>query len=105
MAGFKEILRKAGVDLDELRDPWGHAYSIAFQKFAQYSDRVKIQQTSSSGDRVGEPVTLVRQDVRVLSAGPDGKPGTQDDFQVASYSILVSEQSARTPGRNRRQQL
>jgi hypothetical protein len=97
-AGFKEILRKAGVDLDELRDPWGHAYFIAFQKFAQYSDRVKIQQTSSSGDRVGEPVTLVRQDVRVLSAGPDGKPDTQDDFQVASYSILVSEQSAKDAG-------
>jgi len=94
-AGFKEILRKAGVDLDELRDPWGHAYYVAFQKLAQYSDRVKIQQTSSSGERVGEPVTLVRQDVRVLSAGPDGKLGTQDDFQVANYSILVSAQSAK----------
>ena len=94
-AGFKEILRKAGVDLDELHDPWGHAYCVAFQKLAQYSDRVKIQQTSSSGERVGEPVTLVRQDVRVLSAGPDGKLGTQDDFQVANYSILISAQSAK----------
>lgn len=97
-AEFKEILRKAGVDLDELRDPWGHAYCVAFQKLAQYSDRVKIQQTNSSGGRVGEPVTLIRQDVRVLSAGPDGKPDTPDDFQVASYSILVSEQSAKDAG-------
>jgi hypothetical protein len=94
-AEFKNVLRKAGVDLDALRDPWGHAYHVVFEKMAQYSDRVKIQQTSSSGERVGEPVTLVRQDVRVLSAGPDGELGTQDDFQVASYSILVSAQSAK----------
>jgi len=93
-AGFKDILRKAGVDLNELRDPWGQAYYVVFQKFAQYSDRVRIEQTSSSGERMGAPITLVRQDVRVLSAGPDGKLGTPDDFQVASYSILVSEQSA-----------
>jgi hypothetical protein len=91
---FKDILRKVGVDLDDLRDPWGRPYYVVFQKMAQYSDRVQIQQTSSSGERVGEPVTLVRQDVRVLSAGPDGDLGTADDFQVANYSILVSEQGA-----------
>ena len=92
---FKEILRKAGVDLDELRDPWGHPYSIVFQKLAQYSDSVKIQQTSSSGERLGVPVTVIRQDVRIMSAGPDGKPNTPDDFQVAEYSVLLSEQSAK----------
>lgn len=91
---FKEILRKSGVDLDELRDPWGHPYSIVFQKLAQYSDSVKIQQTSSSGERLGLPVTVIRQDVRIMSAGPDGKTDTPDDFQVAEYSVLLSEQSA-----------
>jgi hypothetical protein len=93
-ASFKKILREAGVDLDELHDPWGHPYYTVFQRTAQYSDRVRIQQTNKSGERVGEPVTLVRQVVNVMSAGPDGKPNTPDDFQVANYSILVSEQSA-----------
>jgi hypothetical protein len=91
---FKNILRQAGVDLDEVRDPWGHPYYAVFQRAAQYSDRVRIQQTNNSGKRVGEPVTLVRQVVTVMSAGPDGKPNTPDDFQVANYSILVSEQTA-----------
>ena len=92
---FKDLLRNAGVNLDELRDPWEHPYYVVLRKLAQYSDRVKIQQTSSAGERVTEPVTLTRREVRVLSSGPDGKQSTPDDFQVASYSILVSEQSAK----------
>ena len=94
MQSFKGILRESGVDLDELRDPWGHPYYATFQRAAQYSDRIKIQQTSGSGQRISEPVTLIRQIVNVMSVGPDGKPNTPDDFQVANYSILVSEQSA-----------
>ena len=93
--GFKDILRKAGVDLNELRDPWGHAYYAVLMRVAQYGDRVSIQRTSSSGEQTSEPTTLVRQDVRVMSAGPDGKEGTADDFQTAGYSILVSEQSSK----------
>jgi len=93
-AGFKKILREAGVDLDELHDPWGHPYYTVFQRAAEYSDRIRIQRTNQSGERMDEPVTLIRQVVNVMSAGPDGKPNTPDDFQVANYSILVSRQSA-----------
>lgn len=97
-AEFKSVLRKTGVDLDELRDPWGHPYYTTFQRTAEYSDRVEIRQTNRSGERMGEPVTLVRQNVNVMSAGKDGNPGTGDDFQVAGYSTLVSEQSAKDRG-------
>jgi hypothetical protein len=91
---FKAILRHAGVNLDELRDPWGDPYYIVFKNLAQYGDRVTIQQSRASGERTSEPVTLIRKEVRLMSPGLDHQPGTADDFQVASYSVLVAEQSA-----------
>ena len=93
-AVFKEILRKAGVDLDEVRDPWGNRYYSVFRKVAQYSDRIQIRRTSTAGERIGKPVTLFRQDVSLMSAGPDLKQGTPDDFQIGDYAMLISEQSA-----------
>jgi len=92
---FKTILRKSGVDLDELRDLWGSPYYVVFSNVAQYGDRVTIRQTSASGERTGEPVTLIRKQVLLMSPGPDKQRGGNDDFQVASYSVLVSEQSAK----------
>jgi hypothetical protein len=92
---FRAILRDKGVNLDELRDPWGSPYFIVFRNAAQYGDRITIRQSATSVERAGEPVTLVRKEVLLMSPGPDKKPGTYDDFQVASYSVLVSEQSAK----------
>jgi A-macroglobulin TED domain/Alpha-2-macroglobulin family/Carboxypeptidase regulatory-like domain/MG2 domain/A-macroglobulin receptor binding domain/Macroglobulin domain MG3 len=92
---FKTILRNSGVDLDGLRDPWGSPYYVVFTNMAQYGDRVTIRQTSASGERNSGPVTLIRKQVLLMSPGPDKQRGGNDDFQVASYSVLVSEQSAR----------
>jgi len=92
---FRAILRDRGVNLDELRDPWGSPYFIVLRNAAQYSDRVTIRQSATSGERASDPVTLVRKEVLLMSPGPDKQPGTGDDFQVASYSVLVSEQSAK----------
>ncbi len=92
---FRVILREAGVNLDELRDPWGEPYYVVFKNVAAYGDRIEIRQRQISGERLGEPVTLIRKEVRVMSAGMDKQPGTSDDFQVAGYSVLVSEQSAK----------
>jgi hypothetical protein len=92
---FKTILRKSGVDLDELRDPWGSPYYVVFSNLAQYGDRVTIRQTSAPGERTSEPATLIRKQVLLMSPGPDKQRGGNDDFQVASYSVLVSEQSAK----------
>ena len=92
---FKAILRQTGVNLEELRDPWGDPYYVAFKNVAAYGDRLTIRQSQVSGERLGEPVTLIRKEVRVMSAGMDKQAGTNDDFQVAGYSVLVSEQSAK----------
>ncbi len=93
-AEIRSMLRKAGVDLGELRDPWGTAYYIIFKKAAEYGDRVTIQQTSVTGRRVTEPVTLIRKEVRVMSAGMDKTQDTNDDFQVAAYTVLLSGQGS-----------
>jgi hypothetical protein len=101
---LKAILRKSGVDLDELRDPWGNPYYAVFKTLAQYGDRVTIRQSGTFAGRVGTPVTLVRKWVVLMSTGPDRQANTKDDFEVASYSVLVSEQGAKdqsptpTPG-------
>ena len=90
---LKTVLRKAGLDLDKLPDPWGSPYYVILNDAAQYGDRVRIQQSAVSGQRVSEPVTLIKKNFGVMSAGEDKQPGTSDDFLVANYSILVSEQS------------
>ncbi len=93
-AEFRSMLRKAGVDLGELRDPWGTPYYIIFKKASEYGDRVTIQQSSVTGRRVTEPVTLIRKEVRVMSAGNDKTQDTDDDFQVAAYTVLLSGQGS-----------
>jgi hypothetical protein len=92
---LKAMLHESGIDLDDLRDAWGNSYWLALKKVAQYGNRVTIQHKGASGERTSEPVTLVRRELHIMSSGPDGHAGTDDDFAVASYSVLVSEQSAK----------
>jgi hypothetical protein len=57
---LKATLRGKGVDFEALRDPWGTPYEAGFSVQGQF-DVLEIR-----------------------SAGPDRKPGTQDDFPVAT---------------------
>ncbi len=57
---LKATLRGKGVDFEALRDPWGTLYEAGFSVQGQF-DVLEIR-----------------------SAGPDRKPGTQDDFPVAT---------------------
>ena len=57
---LKATLRGKGVAFDALRDPWGTPYEAAFSVQGQF-DVLEIR-----------------------SSGPDRKPGTQDDFPVAT---------------------
>ena len=57
---LKATLRGKGVDFEALRDSWGTPYEAAFSVQGQF-DVLEIR-----------------------SAGPDRKPGTQDDFPVAT---------------------
>ena len=79
-----------------MRDPWGSPYYVIFTNVAQYGDRVTIRQTSASGERNSEPVILIRKQLLLMSSGPDKQRGGNDDFQVASYSVLVRSRARRT---------
>lgn len=59
---FKAIVRRAGIDFDELRDPWGASLRVA----------IAYQQQ--------------RRVIRILSAGPDARWDTADDFVVGEFS-------------------
>ena len=91
---FRAIVKKAGVDLDQVHDPWGNGYYFTIKKVHQYGDRIKVRQLDAV-TRTSEPVTLVKKEIRLMSPGPDRIVGTIDDFDIANYSTLLTEQGAK----------
>jgi hypothetical protein len=72
-ATLREEMKKKNVDLDTLRDPWGHPYAYHFE------------------------ITGAFYEIRVESAGPDGEFGTKanpslDDVQEWTSSIHYFQQ-------------
>lgn len=98
-AELRDALMSFGIDLDNLRDPWGHVYYVTFKTLSFYADQVRIEAradgTNGTRKRVDiRPVTSLVLNVRFRSAGPDGQEGTSDDFDVANFTGSRSEQSA-----------
>jgi len=89
-----KVLAPTGVDLEALRDPWGEKYYAIFKSAPNYGDHIVIRQQGQIGERTTTPVTLVRRELILMSAGYDRKPNTSDDFSVAYYSAVMSQQSA-----------
>jgi len=102
-AELKEALSRSSIDWDNLRDPWGNRYYVTFKSDSRYSDRIRM---ISFAQYLGEtlqrteitPVTQRINFIYLRSNGEDRKIGTQDDFEAASYSRIVAEQSANDPG-------
>ena len=99
-AEFDAALAEAHVALNPLRDPWGHAFYVTFRQDARYADSVVVQSFARYGEQPKEraDITPVTQHVNYLdlrSAGPDGREGTPDDFDVATFMRILTEQSAR----------
>jgi hypothetical protein len=96
---LRDALLPAGIDFTKLLDPWNRSYYLIFQSQSFYGDRVTIEarsvynQTPQQQVRV-TPVTKGARIIRIKSAGADGKVGTVDDFEVASFTGVVTEQSA-----------
>jgi protocatechuate 3,4-dioxygenase beta subunit len=94
-AALKAALASEGIDFDALRDPWGHPYYAGFGQTAAYGDAIVIEYSSDKLEQATDkPVTQLRDWVYIRSAGADGNAGTPDDFGLASFSQLVSSQSA-----------
>ena len=97
-ADFKAALRQAGSSRADLRDPWGRPYYATFKQTAVYGNRVSIYSYASYGEKPKEKVGLtpVTQQINYIylrSDGEDGKEGSADDFNVATFSRLIAEQA------------
>ncbi len=94
-----DALARSGINRNRLRDPWGNRYYATFFNEYRYSDRVSSRtQAVYPGEPQHRtevtPVTLHLYFIILRSAGPDGKQGTYDDFDLGRFSRIVSEQSA-----------
>jgi hypothetical protein len=93
---FDSVLRTARIPAAQLRDPWGRRYSVSFSsKAVCLSDSTgKV----NAGRVVQVPVIIL------LSAGPDGKAGSGDDFTVATFAAAEQDElsaGTSTPGTGR----
>src|SRR5205085_2999683 len=99
-AEFNVALAHSKVDASALRDPWGHPFYPTFRQDARYTDRVVVESYAKYGEQPKEraeitPVTQSINYIDLRSAGPDGKEGTADDFDVATFMRIVTEQAAK----------
>jgi hypothetical protein len=90
----------AGTDWKQLRDPWGHPYYFTFRQEARYSDDLTVKSYEDYSGRPESktklvPVTQRINWIYVRSGGEDGVQGSADDFDVASFSRGVVEQSSK----------
>jgi len=91
-------LRNSEVPFESLRDPWNQPYYATFKTQSFYADRVRIENRANYGESAmprteTTPVTQMVALINLRSIGPDGKPGTADDFDVATFAGVISEQS------------
>lgn len=95
---LREALRDSEQPFESLRDPWERPYYAIFNTQALYGDRVQVETRATIGDSAAKqtrvvPVTRTLATITVKSSGVDGAEGTADDFAVASFSRIISEQS------------
>ncbi|HSO73199.1 MAG TPA: MG2 domain-containing protein [Blastocatellia bacterium] len=93
---FDDALRSAGIERDSLRDPWGRRYYASFKTQSRYSDHVKLYSYAQYNDTPKQKteITPVTQQVNFIylrSAAEDGNVGTADDFDLVSFSRIVTE--------------
>jgi uncharacterized protein YfaS (alpha-2-macroglobulin family) len=92
-------LANSNIDLAALKDPWGTRFYSTFKIHSFYGDRVTIESRMKYGEAAQtrtniKPTTLNAGVVELRSAGADRKEGTEDDFDVATFSGIFSEQTS-----------
>ncbi len=97
---LKTALNRSGINWDALRDPWNHPYYAMFRTEARFSDDLSVETYEHHTQKERLHTTIVPKTqrinwVQIRSAGEDGLEGTSDDFDVASFSRGVLEQSSK----------
>jgi hypothetical protein len=101
-AELHNALGRSQINLEDLRDPWGRNYYATFSSSARNTDQQIIRTYSNYGE-TGKlrqeikttPVTQRSNYIYLHSRGEDGKEGTYDDFNIALFSRISTEQSVR----------
>ncbi len=98
-AEFDAAMARAGLTANALHDPWGQPYYVTFRQSARYADRAVVLTYAQYGQQPKErteitPVTQTVNYIDLRSAGPDGKEGTADDFEVTTIFRISTEQMA-----------
>ena len=96
---FRSLLEHDGIDIAAYRDAWGHPYKLQGTVGDTYADRRTLSTVRIYGGPAATrtnvtPVTRTVLTFSFRSAGPDGIEGTPDDFDVASFPIVLREESA-----------
>jgi hypothetical protein len=95
---LRDILSRVGIKYEGLTDGWGRRVYATFSKETRFTDRASEERRRF--DPVGgthkeiEPITQTLYSVALRSAGPDGRPNTSDDFTLAYFTSIASEQTA-----------
>ena len=94
---FAKVFKLSGIDSSQIKDGYGQDAYLTFTLYSRYSDRVKIENTVKLGEKTTqkttvEPVTQEVVSFKLRSRGADFQEGTEDDFDLASFSGVVSEQ-------------
>ncbi len=91
---FRALVSGSGMDLDSLRDVWGHAYYLLLRDDESFADQVQLY-TYAEYNGVPEdrkqvtPIKQTRRIVEIRSVGEDGLKGTYDDFAVATFQRVL----------------
>jgi hypothetical protein len=97
-AVFRLALRKAGIDWDSLRDPWGHPYFVTFETRSEYTDRRSVSSRAGPSGAATQkttvaPVTERVATITIRSHGANKK--AKNEIILAEFRHATSEQSGR----------
>ncbi|HEX8118562.1 MAG TPA: alpha-2-macroglobulin family protein, partial [Pyrinomonadaceae bacterium] len=88
-------LARSSLKPEDLTDGWGRPAYPVFSKVNRFTDRVGAEGRGAEGaKRKARPVTQTLYALTLMSAGPDRREGTRDDFTLAYYTSLGEEQTA-----------
>lgn len=96
-AEFRKLLQENDFNFGEVKDAFGQKVYLTINKYARYADKIKVENArkvteNSSQKTTVEPVTQQVVTLKIRSAGADLTEATEDDFDLASFSGIVSEQ-------------
>jgi hypothetical protein len=88
---FKNLLKVNGFDFERIRDGYGNPVYLTFAQKSSYADKILIV----NGKKTITPITQTANVFTVRSRGQNSE-NLYDDFYLAEFSSIVTEQSKDT---------